>query len=55
MDSSHAAQCDADIREAVVVPSVLGEECLFMIQSFFREARERKKIERLGDSSEPSI
>jgi hypothetical protein len=27
-----------------VTAGVLGEECLFMIQSFFREARERKKI-----------
>ena len=26
---------------------VLGEECLFILQSFFREARERKKVERL--------
>lgn len=29
-----------------VTPGVLHEECLFMLQSFFREARERKKIER---------
>jgi tRNA(adenine34) deaminase len=28
-----------------VTPGVLSEECLFMIQSFFREARERKKNE----------
>jgi tRNA(adenine34) deaminase len=27
-----------------VKAGVLGEECLFLIQSFFREARERKKI-----------
>ena len=34
-----------------VTAGVLGEECLYLIQSFFREARERKKIERLnGDS-----
>jgi tRNA(adenine34) deaminase len=26
-----------------VTPGVLGEECLYLIQSFFREARERKK------------
>ena len=31
-----------------VTPGVLGEECLFMLQSFFREARERKKIERIN-------
>jgi len=30
-----------------VTPGVLGEECLFLIQSFFREARERKKIGRM--------
>jgi len=29
-----------------VTPGVLGEECLMMLQSFFREARERKKLER---------
>jgi tRNA(adenine34) deaminase len=29
-----------------VVPGVLGEQCLHVLQSFFREARERKKIER---------
>lgn len=34
-----------------VTPGVLGEECLLLIQSFFREARERKKIDRL-DSRE---
>lgn len=34
-----------------VTPGVLGEECLFLIQSFFREARERKKSERI-DSGE---
>lgn len=28
-----------------ITAGILGEECLFMIQSFFREARERKKIE----------
>jgi hypothetical protein len=27
----------------------LGEECVYLLQSFFREARERKKIERRGD------
>jgi hypothetical protein len=26
-----------------------------LLQSFFREARERKKTERLGDSAEPLI
>ncbi len=30
-----------------VTGGVLGEECLFMLQSFFREARERKKAERI--------
>jgi tRNA(adenine34) deaminase len=29
-----------------VVSGVKGEECLGMIQSFFREARERKKLEK---------
>ena len=29
-----------------VSAGVLGEECLGMIQSFFREARERKKVEK---------
>lgn len=28
---------------------VLGEECLHLLQSFFREARERKKLERAGE------
>jgi tRNA(adenine34) deaminase len=28
-----------------VTSGVLGEECLFLLQSFFREARERKKLE----------
>ena len=28
-----------------VTPGVLGEECLSLLQSFFREARERKKSE----------
>ncbi len=31
-----------------VTSGVLVEECLFMLQSFFREARERKKIERIN-------
>ena len=30
-----------------VTPGVLGEECLYIIQSFFRDARERKKSERI--------
>jgi tRNA(adenine34) deaminase len=30
-----------------VTPGVLGEECLSMIQSFFREAREKKKLLRV--------
>ena len=30
-----------------VVPGVMGEECLYLIQSFFREAREKKKLGRL--------
>lgn len=29
-----------------VTAGVLGEECLGMLQSFFREARERKKVEK---------
>ena len=33
-----------------VTPGVLAEECLFVIQSFFREARERKKFERISDT-----
>ena len=37
-----------------VTSGVLGEECLFLLQSFFREARERKKAERKG-GDEPVI
>ena len=33
-----------------VTSGVLGEECAFLLQSFFREARERKKLERDTDS-----
>ena len=33
-----------------VTSDVLGEECLYILQSFFREARERKKLERSGDT-----
>jgi tRNA(adenine34) deaminase len=35
-----------------VSSGVLGEECLFLLQSFFREARERKKSERPDDVCE---
>ncbi len=39
-----------------ITPGVLAEESLYLLQSFFREARERKKIERLnGNPSEPEI
>lgn len=31
-----------------VTQGVLGEECLHLIQGFFREAREKKKLERRG-------
>ena len=39
-----------------ITPGVLGEECLAMIQGFFREARNRKKAERLigGDEGNGS-
>lgn len=33
-----------------ITPGVLGEECLSLIQGFFREARERKKRGSVGDS-----
>jgi tRNA(adenine34) deaminase len=32
-----------------ITSGVLGEECLHLIQSFFREAREKKKADRLGE------
>ena len=35
-----------------VTSGVLGEGCLYLIQSFFREARERKKLERSGPALE---
>jgi tRNA(adenine34) deaminase len=35
-----------------VASGVLGEECLFLLQTFFREARDRKKSERLDDSAD---
>ena len=35
-----------------ITPGVMGEECLFMLQSFFREARERKKLAK-SDSADP--
>ncbi len=38
-----------------VTSGVLGEECVHLLQSFFREARERKKLERLGDSPDPLV
>jgi tRNA(adenine34) deaminase len=31
-----------------ITQGVLGEECLHLIQGFFREAREKKKLERRG-------
>lgn len=34
---------------------VLGEECLALLQSFFREARERKKFQRLDSSTAEMI
>ncbi len=33
-----------------VTAGVMSEDCLFILQSFFREARERKKTERSNDS-----
>jgi tRNA(adenine34) deaminase len=38
-----------------VTSGVLGEECVFLLQSFFREARERKKIERGEGADDPLI
>jgi tRNA(adenine34) deaminase len=38
-----------------VVAGVMGEECLHLLQSFFREARERKKLERPGGLSGPEV
>ena len=38
-----------------VTAGVLGEECLYLIQSFFREARERKKIENVSRLSQPDF
>lgn len=35
-----------------VVSGVMGEECLAILQSFFREARERKKLERSAGREE---
>ena len=32
-----------------VTPGVLGEECVHLLQTFFREAREKKKLERGGE------
>ncbi len=34
-----------------VVPGVLGDQCLHVLQSFFRAARDRKKLERLNPDS----
>lgn len=36
-----------------ITSGVLGDECVFILQSFFREARLKKKLEREGDSSAP--
>ncbi len=39
-----------------VTSGVLGEECLHLIQTFFREARERKKLARgSDDTSDPEV
>ena len=38
-----------------VTAGVLGEECLYLLQSFFREARERKKLEKLESPPEPPV
>ncbi len=35
-----------------VTSGVLGEECVFLLQNFFREARERKKLERGEENPE---
>ncbi len=35
-----------------ITSGVLGEECLHLLQSFFREARERKKMERGAETPE---
>jgi tRNA(adenine34) deaminase len=32
-----------------VTAGILADECLYLLQSFFREARERKKLERRSD------
>lgn len=34
-------------HQCEISAGVLGEECLMILQSFFREARERKKVEKL--------
>jgi tRNA(adenine34) deaminase len=34
-----------------ITSGVLGEESVYLLQSFFREARERKKIQRLNSDS----
>lgn len=36
-----------------VVSGVLGEECLSLLQDFFREARNRKKQEKSGNQPDP--
>ena len=36
-----------------ITSGTLSEECLYILQSFFREARERKKLERTPDSDTP--
>jgi len=36
-----------------VASGVLGGECLHLLQTFFREARERKKSERADDAADP--
>ena len=38
-----------------VVPGVLGEESRSLLQSFFREARERNKSERVDDPPHPVV
>ena len=38
-----------------VSSGVLGEECLYLLQGFFREAREKKKSARIEEGGEPLI
>lgn len=38
-----------------VTSGVLGEECLGLLQGFFREARERKRLARVDDGGEVAL